>query len=108
MTIPQGRIELYQFLLNLPGPQFEAVVFDLDPPRGNLPPPSAAQGQRVPALFDWLESPVGPGLAALRTSLANVLNPLPPLQKTPTQAWRGDRRSQPQPLSHLVSKVLVP
>ncbi|WP_155524022.1 hypothetical protein [Nodosilinea nodulosa] len=94
-------------MLNLPGPQFEAVVFDLNPPRGNLPPPSAAQGQRVPALFDWLEGPLGPGLAALRTSLATVLNPLPPLQQTPTQAWRGDRRSQPQQLDRLAPRALV-
>jgi hypothetical protein len=93
MTIPSGRTELYQFLLDLPGPQFEAVVFDLSPPRGNLPSPSVPQGERVPALFEWLESPVGPGIETLRTSLNTVLNPLRPLQQAPTQAWRGDRRS---------------
>lgn len=75
MTIPQGRTELYQFLLSLPVPQFEAVVFDLNPPSGNLSPDSAPQGRRVPELLTWLESPIGPGLEALRLSLSKTLNP---------------------------------
>jgi hypothetical protein len=74
-AIPQNRTQLYQFLLSLPGPQFEMVVFDLNPPKGNISPSSAPQGQRVPELLDWLESPIGPGLEALRTSLGNVLYP---------------------------------
>ncbi|WOD39388.1 CHAT domain-containing protein [Nodosilinea sp. E11] len=74
-SIPSGRTELYQFLLNLPGPQFDQVIFALNPPRGNISPPSAPQGQRVPELFAWLESPIGPGLDALKTVLAHVLNP---------------------------------
>lgn len=73
IAIPQDRTKLYQFLLSLPGPQFDAVVFDLNPPRGNLPPSSAPQGDRVSALLSWVESPIGPGLDALRTALANVL-----------------------------------
>jgi hypothetical protein len=75
MTIPQGRTELYQFLLSLPISQFEAVVFDLNPPSGNIAPASAPQGQRVPELLTWLESPIGPGLEALRLSLSKTLNP---------------------------------
>ena len=74
-AIPHGRTQLYQFLLSLPGPQFEMVVFDLNPPKGNISPSSAPQGQRVPELLDWLESPIGPGLEALRPCLANVLYP---------------------------------
>lgn len=75
--IPEDRTELYQFLLNLPGPQFDAVVFGLNPPKGNLPPPNAPQADRVSALLNWVESPIGPAtkLDALRTSLGNVLNP---------------------------------
>lgn len=78
VAIPQDRTKLYQFLLSLPGPQFDAVVFDLNPPRGNLPPSSAPQGDRVAALLNWVESPIGPAtkLEALRTSLDNLLNPL--------------------------------
>ncbi len=77
MPIPQDRTKLYQFLLSLPGPQFDAVVFDLNPPRGNLPPSSAPQGDRVAALLNWVESPIGPAtkLEAVRTALGNLLNP---------------------------------
>ena len=73
-AIPQGRTELYQLLLTLPGPQFEMVLFDLNPPRGNISAASAPQGQRVPELFAWLES-IGPGLEALRVSLGKILFP---------------------------------
>lgn len=75
MAIPQGRAELYQFLLNLPGPQFDAILFDLKPPGGNISPSTAPQGQRVPELLNWLESAIGPGLEALRLSLSKTLNP---------------------------------
>lgn len=77
VTIPQDRTKLYQFLLSLPGPQFDAVVFDLNPPRGNVPPSSAPQGDRVSALLNWVESPIGPAtkLDALRISLGTLLNP---------------------------------
>lgn len=68
-----NRTELYQLLLNLPGPQFESVLFALNPPRGNISPSNAPQGQRVPELLTWVESPIGPGLDALRTALADVL-----------------------------------
>ncbi|MBD1915430.1 CHAT domain-containing protein [Phormidium sp. FACHB-322] len=71
--ISQTRTKLYQLLLNLPGPQFESVLFALNPPRGNISPSNAPQGQRVPELLAWLESPIGPGLDALKTVLANVL-----------------------------------
>lgn len=79
IAIPQGRTELYQLLLSLPGPQFEAVLFDLKPPSGNISPATAPQGQRVPELLNWLESPIGPGVEALRRSLDKSLNPRQPL-----------------------------
>ena len=79
MAIPQGRTELYQFLLSLPPSQFEAVLFDLNPPKGNISPSTAPQGQRVPELLSWLDSPIGPGLEALRSTLDKVLNPYRPL-----------------------------
>ncbi len=72
MTIPTDRTALYQLLLALPTPQFEAVLFDLNPPKGNISPPTAPQGQRVPELLVWLESPIGPGLEALRSPLEKV------------------------------------
>ncbi|MBE9136847.1 sigma-70 family RNA polymerase sigma factor [Nodosilinea sp. LEGE 07088] len=74
--IPQRRSDMYTFLLNLPAPQFNAVVFDLNPPRGNLAQLDASPGERVAALLDWLESSVGPGIDALRISINSVLNRL--------------------------------
>jgi DNA-directed RNA polymerase specialized sigma24 family protein len=74
--IPQRRSDIYTFLLNLPAPQFNAVVFDLNPPRGNLAQLDASPGERVAALLDWLESSVGPGIEALRISVASVLSRL--------------------------------
>ena len=81
-AIPQGRTELYQLLLTLPGPQFEMVLFDLNPPRGNISSVNAPQGQRVPELFAWLES-IGPGLEALRVSLGKVLYPGESVESSP-------------------------
>jgi hypothetical protein len=75
VTIPQDRIRLYQFLMDLPDTQFDQVVKALRPPSGNVPPSHAPRGQRVPALFEWLESPIGPGLETLRAKAGDVLNP---------------------------------
>lgn len=69
----QKRLALFKLLSSLPGPQFEQVVFALSPPAGNVPPNSAPQGQRVPALLAWAESPIGCGLAALEQVLHSIL-----------------------------------
>ena len=61
----QKRMELFTLLSSLPGPQFEQIVFALRPPAGNVPPSPAPPGQRVPALLEWAESPIGCGLDAL-------------------------------------------
>lgn len=50
------------------------MVFDLNPPKGNIPPATAPQADRVSALMTWIDSTIGPGLEALQTSLENVLN----------------------------------
>lgn len=97
ITVPQGRTDLYQFLLDLPGPQFEALLYDLDPPRGNVPPSSAAQSDRVSALMTWVESPsIGPGLDLLRASLEKALNQLryhglPNQQPTSSRSDRNEK-----------------
>ena len=76
MQIPQDRAALYQFLINdLSDPQFELLLTTLNPPRGNLPPQNAARWQRVSALFDWLDSPLGPKLDGLQIALGKILNP---------------------------------
>lgn len=73
LTIPQDRLGLYKFVQALPVTQFDSLLFGLNPPKGTVPPASAALGQRVAALFEWLESPIGPGLDALRSALSQVL-----------------------------------
>jgi hypothetical protein len=71
----QKRLALFQRLSSLPGPQFEQVVFALRPPAGNVPPASAPLGQRVSALLEWAESPMGCGLETLEQVLALILDP---------------------------------
>ena len=73
MSIPLSRADLYQFLLKLPDAQFNQVLFHLNPPPGNISPAHAPRGQRVPELFNWLES-TGPGTEVLRTTLNHVVN----------------------------------
>jgi hypothetical protein len=75
-NIPQDRAALRQFLVNdLSDPQFEDLLVNLNPPRGNLPPQNAARWQRVSALFDWLESPLGPKLEGLQIALSKIFPP---------------------------------
>jgi hypothetical protein len=62
-------------LSSLPVPQFEQIVFVLQPPAGNVPPASAPQGQRVPALLEWAESPIGCGLDTLEQVLHSIEHP---------------------------------
>ncbi len=69
----QKRLALFKLLSSLPGPQFEQVMFALSPPAGNVPPNSAPQGQRVPALLTWAESPIGCGLATLEDVVNSIL-----------------------------------
>nr|WP_204152035.1 CHASE2 domain-containing protein [Leptolyngbya sp. CCY15150] len=90
--VPQTRTELYQFLLALPTPQFEAVLYALNPPRGNISPASAPQGQRIPELLNWLESPIGPGLESLQKAIEPVLKPSPPLLDIDDPRLKGPAR----------------
>ncbi|NJL55090.1 TIR domain-containing protein [bacterium] len=64
------RLRLVQALNELPGPQFDQLVFALNPPQGILPPISAAQGLRTTAILEWAESPAGPGLETLHEILS--------------------------------------
>jgi len=56
----QRRMALFQTLSALPVPTFDAIVFALDVPPMMLPP--GGLGQRVPALLNWAETPMGCGL----------------------------------------------
>lgn len=70
----QKRLTLFQLLSSLPGPQFEQVVFVLKPPSGNIPSASAPLAQRVSALLEWAESPIGCGLEPLNQTLNSIIN----------------------------------
>ena len=68
------RLGLFQNLASLPGPQFEQVLFALDPPPGTVPGAQAAQGHRVKALLDWATS-TGPGLDDIEAVYNQIVRP---------------------------------
>lgn len=68
------RLELFNQLSRLPSPQFEQVIFALNPPPGNMPSSHAPQGNRVKALLDWSET-IGPGLDTVEEIYTRVINP---------------------------------
>ncbi|MBW4484802.1 MAG: toll/interleukin-1 receptor domain-containing protein [Tildeniella torsiva UHER 1998/13D] len=67
------RMQLFTALSSLPGPQFSQLVFTLNPPLGNVPPDSAPQSNRVAALLQWADSPIGPGLAMVGHLLSEIM-----------------------------------
>lgn len=69
----QPRLALIQLLYSLPEAQFNQIVSVLKPPAGNVPPSPAALGQRVPALLEWVESPIGCGLTTLEAVIRAVV-----------------------------------
>ena len=89
----EARVALSLALTKLPDPQFNLLVFSLNPPPGILPSNLAAQGDRVVVLLQWVENN-GPGLAVLQQALAQITgtaiaSPVPPAppptsQPTPT------------------------
>jgi TIR domain len=69
----QERLKLIKTLNALPTPQFDEIVFALQPPSGNIPGNSAPQGNRSKALLEWLESPIGQGLSELDKILESII-----------------------------------
>jgi formylglycine-generating enzyme required for sulfatase activity/nucleoside phosphorylase len=70
---PTDRLGLINALNGLPLVQFNALVFELKPPDGLMPPPMASQGDRVFALVSWAESYGGCGLPRLQQVLDQIL-----------------------------------
>lgn len=68
------RLALVRSLNALPTTQFDELVIALDPPPGILPPNLAAQGNRTPALLQWVEGPTGTGLIQLQKVLELIVN----------------------------------
>jgi len=61
----EQRSRLSQFLTALPSPQFEQLVFILNPPPNNIPPSTIPQASRVAFLLQWAESPIGCSLTSI-------------------------------------------
>ncbi|MEW6736314.1 MAG: bifunctional serine/threonine-protein kinase/formylglycine-generating enzyme family protein [Acidobacteriota bacterium] len=55
--------------------QFNELLMNIKPPNQIIPPPTAPPGDRVYALVNWAESRNGCGLAKIKESLNNILNP---------------------------------
>lgn len=70
------RPSLRKQLNELPPQQLNDLIFDLKPPRGIIPPPSAPQGDRAIALLEWAEGTGGVGLEAVQTSLEVITFPV--------------------------------
>lgn len=71
----QQRLKLSQRLSQIPGPQFEEMLFALNVPKGIVAGPSAPQRQRVVSLLEWAESEMGHGLDTLEDLLESFTNP---------------------------------
>jgi hypothetical protein len=75
--MPTDRLELIHTLNGLPLVQFNALVFQLQPPAGLMPPSSAPQGDRVIAALNWAEGTGGCGLHQVQFVLQRILDSLP-------------------------------
>jgi CHAT domain len=67
------RLQLIRTLNALPAPQFEELLFVLNPPSGNVPGTSASQASRSADLIRWVESPIGPGGVELEAMLERIM-----------------------------------
>ncbi|MEM9484857.1 MAG: pentapeptide repeat-containing protein [Cyanobacteria bacterium P01_F01_bin.116] len=67
------RLRLVQTLNALPSAQFEELLVALNPPNGNIPDDTASQAKRSAALFQWIESPIGPGITELEGALGLII-----------------------------------
>ena len=72
---PISRLELIRALNALPSQQLNELIFELSPPAGIVPPPSAAQGDRVFALVNWAEGTGGCSLPRVQEVLNTIINP---------------------------------
>jgi hypothetical protein len=71
------RFGIFQRLSSLPVAQLNQIIFTFHPPSGNVSPSSAPSSQRVTELLEWVESPIGCGLANLEQVLDKFI-PRPP------------------------------
>ena len=72
--MPDNRLSFFQTLSRLTVPEFEQLVFTLNPPAGVIPGSAAAQGNRVSALLEWAEGPTGCSLETVQQTLEALAN----------------------------------
>ncbi|MBD0333898.1 MAG: PstS family phosphate ABC transporter substrate-binding protein [Cyanobacteria bacterium Co-bin13] len=63
------RLHLIRTLNKLPKSLFSEILFAINPPSGTVSGSAAPQAIRTAELLEWVESPVGPGLPALKAVL---------------------------------------
>ncbi|HEY9889074.1 MAG TPA: AAA family ATPase, partial [Candidatus Obscuribacterales bacterium] len=75
---PEERLKLFNTLSQLPSVEFGKLIFVLKPPSGVMYGEHAPMGDRVKALLDWVEGPMGRGLAEVQDLLERLDSlPLP-------------------------------
>jgi hypothetical protein len=72
-TDPRKRDEIFGVLSSIPAPQFERVLFSINPTSGTVPGSASPQAQRVAALLEWAESPMGCGLRSVEDVIQSIL-----------------------------------
>lgn len=70
----QDRLYLIQTVNALPSPQFNELVYALNPPQGIIPSGLAPQGERGKAFLDWVEGPTGCGLEEFEAVLNRIMS----------------------------------
>ncbi|NER78255.1 MAG: hypothetical protein F6K42_01505 [Leptolyngbya sp. SIO1D8] len=77
------RLILAQYITALLEPQFEQLIYGLNPPQGIIPPPTTAQATRAIVLLNWAENPQarGPGLSQVWFVYNSLLGRIVPQEK---------------------------
>ena len=94
------RLKLLQLLSALPIAQFEAIVFALNPPSGNIPGSIAPQSSRSKELLIWLESPIGPGLTVLEAVLKNIF-----LNRSQNTKQESNHSQYDEPINEIINRL---
>ena len=75
---PSQRLALIKYVNSLMQPEFESLLYALNPSDGVIPPNLSAQGNRSAVLLKWVESPTGCGMSEL-LGILGAIAPLPPV-----------------------------
>ncbi|MBE9160668.1 formylglycine-generating enzyme family protein [Nodosilinea sp. LEGE 06152] len=106
---PSGRLALIKLVNALMQPDFEALVFAIKAPPYLIPSNFSAQGNRSPALLQWVESPGGCGLSEFLAVLEGVAPgafqltdvSLPTQSTSPASKVQPEKKTKPSFQEHL-------